>query len=129
MKVFVSHGSGDAWVARQMARCITDQGASTFLDANDVETGDDFKRRIKAAIAASDELVALLTPISRRRSWLWVEIGAAWVLEKRVVAITYGVSRADLEADGGKAVLEDLHLRELNTFDEYLSELRGRLTQ
>jgi hypothetical protein len=128
VRVFVSHGSGDAWVAQQMARCIGDQGAMAFLDVNDVETGDDFKRRIKAEIARSDELVALLTPVSRRRSWLWAEIGAAWILEKRIVAITYGLTRAELEADGGMAVLEDRHFRELNVFDTYLYELHERVT-
>ncbi len=111
-----------------MARCIGDQGAMAFLDVNDVETGDDFKRRIKAEIARSDELVALLTPVSRRRSWLWAEIGAAWILEKRIVAITYGLTRAELEADGGMAVLEDRHFRELNVFDTYLYELHERVT-
>jgi hypothetical protein len=128
VRVFVSHGSGDAWVAHQMARCIGDQGATVFPDVNDLETGDDFKRRIRAEIARSDELVALLTPISRRRSWLWVEIGAAWVLGKRIAAIMYGVSRAELDADGGMAVLEDRHFRELNMFDTYLDELRRRVT-
>jgi hypothetical protein len=111
-----------------MARCIGDQGAMAFLDVNDVETGDDFKRRIRAEIARSDELVALLTPISRRWAWLWAEIGAGWIKEKRIVAITYGVTRTDPEADGGTAVLEDRHIRELNAFQTCLDELKKRVT-
>jgi hypothetical protein len=46
VKVFLSHGAHDAWVAKQMARRIDECGAETFLDVNDIETGDEFKSRI-----------------------------------------------------------------------------------
>ena len=128
MKVFLSHGSRDAWVAQQMALCIAGCGAETYLDVNDVATGDDFKTQIRAEIALADELVVLFTPFSIRRSWVWVEIGAAWALGKRIVGIMYGMTEAQLEkASGGKAVLADLHLRDLNGFDTYLEELRRRI--
>jgi len=67
MRVFISHGSHDTWIARQVARCIEDAGATTFLDANDIETGDKFKSLIRQEIIRSDEFVALLTPFSRTR--------------------------------------------------------------
>lgn len=129
MRIFISHGSHDSWVARQIERCIRECGASTFLDINDLETGDAFKARIKDEIKASDELVALLTPFSRRRSWLWNEIGLAWGLGKRIVAITYGMEMSDLdrEGEGGRGVLEGYHFRPLNQFDEYLTELKRRV--
>jgi hypothetical protein len=111
-----------------MARCIEECGAETFLDVNDIATGDDFKELIRAEIARSDELVALFTPFSRDRSWLWVEIGAAWFARKRIVAITYGMNMEDLERDGGgRAILTDMHHRSLNDFDPYLHELRERI--
>lgn len=126
----MSHGSHDAWIARQMARCVGDCGAETFLDAFDIQTGDDFKARIRDEIIRSDELVVLLTPFSRRRSWLWSEIGLAWGLGKRVVPITYGMTIADLDGeDGGeRGVLEAHHFRGLNDFEAYLNELRGRVS-
>ena len=129
MKVFLSHGAHDAWIARQMARRIEECGAETFLDVNDIETGDEWRSRIKAEIIGSDELVALLTPFSRRRSWLWNEIGVAWGHEKRIVAITYGMTMADLDnADGGgRGVLEGYQFRSLNDFDTYVDELRERV--
>ena len=128
MKVFISHGSKDAWIARQMARCVGDCGAETFVDVNDIMTGDDFKAQIRREIARSDELLALFTPSSIDRSCVWVEIGAAWAPGKRMVGIIYGMHRAQFEkGGGGRAVLADLHLRDLNEFDTYLAELGRRI--
>jgi hypothetical protein len=129
MKVFLSHGAHDAWIAKQMERCIKECGADTFLDVNDIETGDEFKARIRAEIIGSDELVALLTPFSRGRSWLWNEIGVAWGLQKRIVAITYGMTMADLDTEdgGGRGVLEGYQFRNLNDFETYVHELRERI--
>jgi hypothetical protein len=128
-KVFVSHGSADAWIARQMGRSIRDDcGATTFLDVEDVAAGDDFKTRVHTEIRASRELVALFTPWSARRSWVWIEVGAAWGQGKRVVAVLQGLSIPELEeVAGGKGVLEDLDVIELNGFDQYISELKTRV--
>jgi hypothetical protein len=113
-----------------MERCIEECGAETFLDVNDIETGDEFRSRIRVEIIGSDELVALLTPSSRRRSWLWNEIGVAWGHQKRIVAITYGMTMADLdEGDGGgRGVLEAFQFMHLNDFETYVHELRERIS-
>ncbi len=112
-----------------MERCIRECGAQTFLDVNDIDSGDAFKTLILKEIVGSDELVALFTPFSRRRMWLSNEIGAAWSHGKRLVAVTYGMEMADLdkEGEGGRGVLEGRHFRALNQFDEYLRELKGRI--
>jgi TIR domain len=126
--VFISHGSHDAWIAQQMARCVGECSVETFLDVNDIATGDEFKEVIRTKISQADELVALFTPFSRDRSWLWVEIGAAWYARKRLVAVLFGMTMADLERDGGgRAILTDIHSRPLNAFDGYLDELRERV--
>ena len=130
-KIFVSHSAADAWVARQMGRRISeDCGASIFLDVDDVASGDNFKERIHAELRLARELVALFTPWSARRSWVWVEVGAAWAQEKRVLAVLYGLTVAQFEeVAGGKAIFEDLHIIDLNDFDRYLSELSARVSE
>jgi len=112
-----------------MARCIEECGSEVFLDVNDIETGDEFRSKIRAEIIDSDELVALLTPFSRQRTWLWNEIGVAWGHQKRIVAITYGMTVADLDNEdgGGRGVLEGYQFRGLNDFETYLHELRERI--
>ena len=96
--VFVSHGADDSWVARQMARRIQeDCGAATFLDVNDVAAGDNFKQRVQLEIRKAKELIALFTPWSVKRPWVWIEIGGAWAQEKRVLALLHGLSTTHFE--------------------------------
>jgi len=111
-KVFISHGSADAWVARQIGmRIREDCGALTFLDVEDVASGDDFKRRVHSEIRAARELLALFTPWSARRAWVWIEVGAAWAQGKRVVAVLYGLSIPEFEeVAGGTGVFEDIQI-------------------
>jgi len=123
----VSHGSADAWIASQIASRLQDSGAMTFLDNNDLSKGDDFKQVIRVEVGRSDELVALFTPWSIQRNWVWVEIGAAWVNQKRVVIVLYQVTLNDLDTGGGRAVLNDLNLVEINEIERYFQEVRSRV--
>jgi len=128
-KVFISHGSEDKWVAQQIGRRIReDCGAETFLDVDDVATGDNFERRIHAEIKKSRELVALFSPWSVHRPWVWVEIGAAWAQNKRRVAVLQGMSVQRFEKIlGTRAVFQDIHIIQLNEIDQYLYELLSRV--
>lgn len=128
--VFVSHGKADAWLANRIATDIRQAGASTFLDETDIAKGDDFKVRIHREVARCSELVAVFTPWSSQRFWVWVEVGAAWGQGKRIVAVLYGVSVPELEAMGGsRAILEDINIVELNALDAYLVELSKRVKE
>ena len=50
-RVFVSHGSDDRWIAAQVARCVQDRGAETFLDETNIPKGGNFKQIIHSEIA------------------------------------------------------------------------------
>ena len=130
-KVFVSHGAADSWVARQIGRRIReDCGADTFLDVDDIASGDNFKERIKEELQQAQELVVLFTPWSVTRSWVWLEVGAAWLLEKRVIAVLHGLSITQFEElAGGKSIFENINILDLNDFDRYLTELQSRVSE
>ena len=128
VKVFLSHSKQDKWLASQIARRITDCGATTFLDETDIPSGANFKEIINREISECQELVALFTPWSVQRFWVWAEVGAAWGQGKRVVGVLYGLSIGKLEKIGGsRAVLEDINILDLNDFDRYLDELEKRV--
>jgi predicted RNase H-related nuclease YkuK (DUF458 family) len=127
-KVFISHGKPDTFVAKSIARSAQDCGATTFLDETDIKKGDNFKQIVHREIAQSKELIALLTPESAQRFWVWVEIGAAWGQEKRIIAVLYGITTTKLEELGGsKAILEDINIVDINGLDSYWDELRKRV--
>jgi TIR domain len=114
-------------VASQIAARLRNCGAMTFLDNDDLNKGDDFKNVIRIEVGRSDELVALFTPWSIRRNWVWVEIGAAWINRKRVVVVLYQVTISDLDTGGGRAVLNDLNLVDINEIERYFSEVKARV--
>lgn len=127
-RVFVSHGSEDTWVASQIAKSIQEVGASAFLDVTDIPKGANFKQSVQSEIGVSDELVALFTPWSARRAWVWIEIGAAWGQGKPVIAVFYRMVLSDLEESWQrKAILEDINVLQLNDFDSYVRELANRV--
>jgi len=126
-KVFISHGSDDSWIAAQIARCVQDLGLDTFLDETSIPKGANFKQIIHREIASSDEVVALFTPWSAKRSWVWIEIGAAWAQDKPIVAVFYGMQVDDLVKSGqGKGILEDINVLQLNDIERYFTELADR---
>jgi TIR domain-containing protein len=62
MSVFISHSSKDAWVAKQIANQLSDRGIDTFLDENDLETGDVFDDELRDRMRQADEVLILLSP-------------------------------------------------------------------
>lgn len=127
-KVFLSHGSNDGWVARQLSKEIKALGAATFLDESDIPKGGNFKNIIRQEITACDELLALFTPWSAQRSWVWSEVGAAWGQNKPVLGVLYGLTPNKFDkVSGGKAMFEDINVLDLNELEKYLSELQNRV--
>jgi hypothetical protein len=96
-------------------------GVQTFLDEVDLEGGDRIPEAIKANLHACEEFVLLLSPSSITRQWVLAELGGAWTLDKRSIAITY-----DLVADQIPDIIEHDKSYELNDFDRYVGELIGR---
>jgi hypothetical protein len=124
--VFISHSSNDRWIARQMAAIIERKakryGMQTFLDEVDLVGGDRIPASIKANLLACEEFVILLSPQSITRQWVLVELGGAWTLDKRVMAITYNLS-----AEKIPDIIEQDKGYDLNDFDRYVAELIRRV--
>jgi hypothetical protein len=127
-RVFISHGWADRWVAAQIERRIRlDSQADTFLDVKDVEKGDDIEHRVFQGMQQSDELIVLLTPWSVDRNWVWVEMGAARMLGKRIVAVLYQVSLDTIDKEkGGLTFLKSKNVVDINELEAYFLELKKR---
>ena len=126
-RVFVSHSSTDAWVAKQLSGHLERCGAETFLDVNDIEHGDDFDEAIVNAAERSNELLVLVTPWSKDRNYVWMEIGMFRGARKRVVGVLHGVKATDIATDERiPVVLKKIDLVDLNDVDSYLAQLTRR---
>jgi len=60
-----------------MARLISDAGATPFIDIFDIKSGDRIEAKVRQGLVRCAELVALLTPWSVDRKWVWTEMSSA----------------------------------------------------
>ncbi len=127
-RVFISHGWHDRWIARQMARLISDVDATPFIDIFDIKKGDRIEAKVQQGLEQADELVALLTPWSVDRNWVWAEIAGAWALRRRYVGVLYGQTTGEIEKDrGGLAILAPTNILAIDEFDDYIRESSERI--
>ena len=74
------------------------------------------------------KLVALLTPWSVDRNWVWAEMSASWALRRRFVAVLYGLTIPQIENEhGGLAILAPTNVLAIDDFDDYIRELKQRI--
>jgi hypothetical protein len=128
--IFISHSGKDTWVARQIAREISDCGAEPFLDQLEIEVGENFEDKIRASLRRADELLVLLTPWALDRPYVWAELGAAWGKGLPIIGILHGMSATELQTKPGVPVfLKADNLLELNDIELYFRQLRERLSR
>ena len=121
MKVFISHSSSDNWVARKISDDLTKIGIETFLDEKDIETGESIDDKIKSQLTNCDEILILLSPSSLNSFWVFIEIGGASVLKKRIVTVLLNVGTNEVPAPLTKYLARDI-----NDIDKYYEELQKR---
>jgi hypothetical protein len=90
--VFLSHSAKDTWVAKQIAREISECGATPFLDEAEIEVGSDFEEDILGFLEKAHELVVLLTPWALERPYVWAELGAAWGRRIPIIVLLHGLT-------------------------------------
>lgn len=118
----------DTWVAKQIARKISNCGATPFLDEADINVGSDFEEDILAFLERAHELVGLLTPWALDRPYVWAELGAAWGRRIPIVALLHGITPAELQSRPGVPIfLKKRNLLPLNEIETYLQQLRERV--
>lgn len=127
-RLFFSHGGDDTYVVEHFLKPkVESSGAKVFLDAGLIQYGDDFRQRILAELLQCEELLVLFTRSSLRRVWVLAEVGATLVRSKRIVAITYGTTEAELQELGVLSLLGTNNLLRLEEFDSYVTQLHARV--
>ena len=85
--LFISYSTRDSKAARKINDTAEANGLTCFLAERDLKGGDEWADRIREALNNSREVVILVTPNSVESLWVQRELGAAWVLTKRITPI------------------------------------------
>jgi hypothetical protein len=108
-----------------MAQIIEKRGKKckvrAFLDEKDIEGGDSIPGSIRKNIRKCNEFLVLLSRNSKDRPWVLIEIGAAWVLGKRIIAIINNVAPHEMPE-----VIAPHKAIDLNNFNGYVDQLIKR---
>lgn len=128
--VFVSHSGEDTWVAKQIARAISERGARPFLDEADIDIGAEFEGEIRKFLRRAHELLVLFTPWALDRPYVWIEIGAAWGRNIPIVVVLHGLSQDEFRSHTKVPVfLKGRNIVRLNEIEDYFAQLSSRVME
>ena len=122
--MFLSHSHKDRWIGRQCARLIEEAAkprVKVFFDEKDIEGGQSIPDSVRTGIEQCDEFVVLLSRYSKDRPWVLIEMGAAWILRKPIIAIIDKIGPKEMPE-----ILSPYKAIDLNDFDQYINQLLKR---
>ncbi|HYL73127.1 MAG TPA: toll/interleukin-1 receptor domain-containing protein [Bryobacteraceae bacterium] len=93
IKVFLSHSNVDTEVARKVRNLLVHRTSAQVFMSEDLNAGEKWETKLRNELASADVVLALLTPQSVDSSWVLLEIGAAWALEKPIIPV---ITRRDV---------------------------------
>ena len=67
-----------------------------FLDEKNIQVGRPIAKEVREAIERCDEFVVLLSPNSKGREWVLMEMGGAWVLKKPIMVVLHDLSPQEM---------------------------------
>src|SRR5258706_8498129 len=123
-QVFLSHATADKWLATTLCEKIEQTGAVTFRDDRDIDGGEDIPEAIRKQIKQSQEIVVLMTPDSINRTWVTLEIGAAWGWSRKMRIV---LVLCHVPVDPIPDIIKGKKAIHINEFNSYLEELKLRV--
>ncbi|HWS86495.1 MAG TPA: toll/interleukin-1 receptor domain-containing protein [Pyrinomonadaceae bacterium] len=87
--VFLSYAALNRVEANVIYNAVNDAGGKVFLAEKTLQPGEDFAEEIRKSLRSSREVWVLVSANSLSSDWVLTELGAAWVLEKKIVPILY----------------------------------------
>ena len=124
MRIFLSHGSSDRWIATAIKDRIVKAGCSCFLDADDILPRDNFLTEIIKEVGACDELLVLFTPSSAQRFWVTFEMSCFRFTGKPIIGVYSGMSNTEANViPSVEALLPENTLLDINDLETYFRSL------
>lgn len=85
--IFISYSRKDFKVVSKIAQKVSDAGYSVWMDVDGIESGDEFKEKIVAAIEDSEIFLFFSSSDSNVSPWTVKEVNVAVALKKNIIPI------------------------------------------
>lgn len=99
-KVFLSYGGEDAAVATSIAEQLMSKGIDTWFAVWDLASGDSLRQKIDDGIGNCTHFVALLTPRSKAKPWVNIELDSGLSRKAaghaKMIVLRYELSASEL---------------------------------
>ena len=101
-QLFISHASSDAEFAnavKEEIQKVFANGVSVFSTSSPgaISPGRDWLNDIEAKLASTQAVIAIVTPVSIERPWLWFELGATWAKGRTGDCQIYPLCTAEID--------------------------------
>ena len=96
LKVFVSYASQDADTARLLCDVFQQHKVETFVAPFVIPAGERWSDMIHRQLKDADVVVALLSKDAMTNAGVQFELGAAWGMGKKVIALLFNVNLEDM---------------------------------
>ncbi len=112
-KLFISHATTDSEFANAVKSEIEKvfaNGVSVFCTSSPgaIPAGSDWLSDIEGKLGSAQAVIAIVTPVSIERPWLWFELGATWSSGRSGNCKIYPLCAAEIELSGLPAPLNRL---------------------
>ena len=87
LRIFVSYSSKDRHFASLLLSRLANHSNVSIFSTQDLSAAEDFRLRIREELQAASAFLVLLSHRSVESNWVLYELGAAWALEKPIVAV------------------------------------------
>ena len=100
MRVFISHSTKNASLARRLAADLESNGVEVWIAPRSIEPGSLWPEEISKGLESCTHFVLLLTPAAVKSKWVRQEMDTAMILEKqgRLRILILEVERASIPA-------------------------------
>jgi len=97
--IFLSYSAKDNSKAKKIEEILLTGGLTVFRDEKNIELGSNFSEEIRNGLRGSREVILLCSKQALQSDWIKRELGAAWVLNLKVMTITLNLDVEELPPD------------------------------
>lgn len=88
LHVFLSYAAADREYARKLFNLLSQRSNLHIFTLEGLSAGEAWESMLKEALSLCDIFIVLLSPNSVYSKWVLPELGAAWALNKLIIAVT-----------------------------------------